>query len=823
MNKKEKPEENTIINNIKPREITEEMKESYLDYAMSVIISRALPDVRDGLKPVHRRILYAMMEDGLRYNAKFRKSAAVIGSVLARYHPHGDVAVYDALVRMAQPFSLRYPLVQGQGNFGSIDGDRAAAYRYTESRLSRIGETMLEDINKDTVDFIDNYDGTKQEPTVLPSPVPQLLLNGSLGIAVGMATNIPPHNLGEIVDALIYLIDKPKTTTEELFQFINGPDFPTGGEIFNKKEIIQAYIQGKGPIVTRGKAEIVEDKKSKLNQIIITEIPYQVQKSTLVERFAELVQDKKIKGIRDIRDESDKDGMRIAIDLQRGTSAKKILNRLYKQTDLQKKFHLNMLALVDGIQPKVLSLVEFLSYFLEHRKEVVVRRTKFNLQKAKDRAHILEGLVKCLSKIDEVIKTIKQSLDRQDAHKKLMKKFKLSSIQAEAILETKLSALAKLERGKIQAELKELEANIKQLIAILKSSLKVNTIIKKELKAIKDEFNDKRKTKVNNQKIGEFKLEDLIPQEQTIITLTRGGYIKRVKPSTYKTQHRGGKGILGMQTVGEDIIDKFFLANTHDSLLFFTDFGKVFQVPAYEIPEGTRVSKGRGLLNFLELASQEQVLSVFSLTKDKKEIEGKHLVMVTKDGTIKKTALSQFVNVRRNGLRAISLKNGDVLRQVRMAYSKDDMILVTRKGQSIRFNEKDVRAMGRSATGVRGIRLKKGDEIVNMDVIRFDNNKSKTYLLVIMENGYGKRSDIKEYRSQGRGGSGIKAANITAKTGDIAAVKLLLEEKDLIVISQKAQVIRIKIDQISKLSRPTQGVRVMKLQKDDKVASILCI
>jgi len=422
MPKKEKVEEKKPIDQIKPRDITDEMRESYLDYAMSVIISRALPDVRDGLKPVHRRILYAMMEDGLKHNAKFRKSAAVIGSVLARYHPHGDSAVYDALVRMAQHFSLRYTLVQGQGNFGSIDGDRAAAYRYTESRLSRIGEVMLEDIYKDTVDFIDNYDGTKQEPTVLPSPVPQLLLNGSLGIAVGMATNIPPHNLAEVVDALIYLIDKPKATTEDLFQFIKGPDFPTGGEIFNKKEIIQAYIQGKGPIVTRGKAEIIEGQKSKLNQIIITEIPYQVQKSTLVQKFAELVQDKKIKGIRDIRDESDKDGMRIAIDLQRGANAKKVLNRLYNRTDLQKKFHLNMLALVDGIQPKVLSLVEFLSYFLQHRKEVVLRRTKFNLKKAQDRAHVLEGLVKCLSKIDEVIKTIKQSSDRQDAHKKLMKK-----------------------------------------------------------------------------------------------------------------------------------------------------------------------------------------------------------------------------------------------------------------------------------------------------------------------------------------------------------------------------------------------------------------
>ncbi|MFH1643537.1 MAG: DNA gyrase subunit A, partial [Patescibacteria group bacterium] len=698
-----------------------------------------------------------------------------------------------------------------------------AAYRYTESRLSRIGEIMLDDINKETVDFIDNYDGTKQEPTVLPSPIPQLLLNGSLGIAVGMATNIPPHNLTEIIDALTHLIDKPDSTTEDLLEFIKGPDFPTGGEIFNKVEIAQAYAQGKGPIVVRGKAEIVDSKKTKLSQIIITEIPYQVQKSTLVERFAELVQDKKIKGIKDIRDESDKDGMRIAIDLQKGANAKKILNRLYKHTDLQRKFHLNMIALVDGIQPKVLSLVEFLNYFLEHRKEIIIRRTQFDLKKAGERAHILEGLVKCLSHIDEVIKIIKQSDDRQDAHQKLMKRFKLSDIQTEAILETKLSALAKLERGKIENELKEIKALIDSLTKTLKSPAKILAVIKKELEAIKQEFGDARKTKVNNQKIGEFKLEDLIPQEQTIITLTQGGYIKRVKPSTYKTQHRGGKGILGMQTVGEDVIDKFFLANTHDSLLFFTDFGKVFQVPAYEIPEGTRVSKGRGLLNFLELSSQEQVLSVFALPKEKKDMEGKCLVMATKDGTIKKTPLSQLVNVRRNGLRAISLKAGDLLKQVEMAYEKDDVILVTRKGQSIRFSAKDVRSMGRSASGVRGIRIKKGDEVVNMDVIRSDDKKSKRYLLVIMENGYGKRSDIAEYRPQGRGGSGIKAANITAKTGDIAAVRLLLEEKDLIVISQKAQVIRTKIDQISKLSRPTQGVRIMKMQKGDKVASILCI
>jgi DNA gyrase subunit A len=813
----------TEIGYIKPREITEEMKDSYLDYAMSVIIARALPDVRDGLKPVHRRILYAMWEDGLRHNAKSRKSASVIGAVLSKYHPHGDMAVYDALVRMAQDFSLRYPLVTGQGNFGSIDGDSAAAYRYTEARLSKIGEETLKDIEKDTVDFIDNYDGTKKEPTVLPSPLPQLLLNGSLGIAVGMATNIPPHNLTEVCDALVYMLDHPKADTEDLFEFIQGPDFPTGGEIFNKKEMIQAYSQGKGSVVMRGKAEIVDSKNRR--QIIITEIPYQVQKSSLVEQFADLVQKKKLRRIKDIRDESDKEGLRIVLDLQKSANAKKILNRLYKYSYLQRKFYLNMLALVDGIQPKVLSLPDFLSYFLDHRKEVVTRRTKYKLEKAKDRAHILEGLAKCLSKIDDVIKTIKKSANRQDAHKNLMKKFKLTSRQAEAILETKLAALARLERKKVEDELKELKAEIKRLAAILKSPIKIKGVIKKELKQTKEEFADERRTKVNVQRVGEFTLEDLIPQERTLITLTQGGYIKRLKPSTYKRQRRGGKGILGMKTVGEDIVEHFFLANTHDSLLFFTDSGKVFEIPAYEIPESTRVAKGRGLLNFLELSSEEKVLAVFSLESDEKQLENKHLVMVTKNGIIKKTKLEKFKNVRRSGLKAISLKKGDVLRKVKATEGNNEVILVTQKGQSIRFHEKDVRSMGRAASGVMGIRLKKGDEVIGMEIVTSKPKKAKVkeYLLVIMENGYGKRTDLREYKAQRRGGGGIKTANVTEKTGEIITSRLLTDEKDLIVVSQKAQVIRTKISQISKLSRATQGVKIMKLDKEDKVASIICI
>ncbi len=608
---------NTEIGYIKPREITEEMKDSYIDYAMSVIISRALPDVRDGLKPVHRRILYTMGEMGLKHDAKFRKSATVVGETMGKLHPHGDAAIYDSLARMAQDFSLRYPLIQGQGNFGSIDGDPPSAMRYSEAKLSKIGEEMLKDIEKNTVDFVDNYDGTRREPVVLPSPLPQLLLNGSLGIAVGMATNIPPHNLAEVSDSLIYLIDHPKATTEDLLEFVKGPDFPTGGEIFNQKEIIQAYSQGKGPILTRGKAEIVEQTSGKL-QIVISEIPYQVQKSALVEQFANLVQEKKIEGIRDIRDESDKEGLRIVIDLQREVIAQKILNRLYKFSDLQKTFHLNMLALVEGIQPRVLNLTELLNYYLLHRKEVVYRRVKYDLEKAKERAHILEGLDKCLGKIDEVIRVIKNSANREEAKKNLIKRFKLTEIQANAILETKLSALAKLERKKIEDELKEMLSKIKEFTAILKSPQKIKEAIKKELRGLKENFGDERKTKVHLQKVGEIAEEDLIPLEETIITITQGGYIKRLNPATYKLQRRGGKGILGMKTVGEDIVEHFLTAQTHDSLLFFTDSGKVFRTPVYEIPEGTRVAKGRGLLNFLEISPQEKVLSLMPLGEEDK-------------------------------------------------------------------------------------------------------------------------------------------------------------------------------------------------------------
>lgn len=822
---------NIEIGKIEPREITDEMRESYIDYAMSVIVSRALPDVRDGLKPVHRRILYAMLEEGLRHDAKFRKSATVVGSVLGRYHPHGDQAVYEALVRMAQDFSLRYPLVRGQGNFGSIDGDPAASMRYSEAKLSKIGEEMLRDIEKDTVDFMDNYDGTKKEPTVLPSPVPNLLLNGSLGIAVGMATNIPPHNLTEVVDGLVYLLDHPKANVEDICAFIKGPDFPTGGQIFDRKEIIQAYYQGKGGILNRGKVEILEEEKTGRNQIIITEIPFQVIKSTLIEKFAGLVSEKIIEGIKDIRDESDKEGMRIVIDLQRGAIPQKVLNQLYKFSDLQKVFHLNLLALVDGIQPRVLNLVELLNYFLLHRKEVVYRRTKYELEKAKERAHILEGLHKCLAKIDAVIKTIKNSKNREDAQKNLIRKFKLTQIQANAILETKLSALAKLERKKIEDELKEMRAKIKEYTAILKSPQKIKAVVKKELTVLKENFGDERKTKVISQKPGEISIEDLIPDEETIITLTQGGYIKRINPKTYKIQKRGGKGILGMKTLQDDVVEHFVSASTHDSLFFFTDSGKVFSTPVYEIPEGQRVSRGRGLLNFLEISQQEKVLSIFPSGKEDKEKGIKYLIMATKQGLVKKTALEEFEQVRRSGLIAIKLKQGDLLEGVQKSSGEDEIILVTEKGKSIRFKEKEIREMGRAAAGVRAIRLERGDEVVGMDIIqssklKAQGSKSKNYLLVVTENGYGKRTDLKEYRMQKRGGAGTKCAKISSKTGEIVSSKVLSEEildEDLIVISKKGQVIRTKLSQIPKLGRGTQGVRIMKLEQGDKVASAACI
>ena len=1216
---------------IKPREIVQEMQESYLDYAMTVIVSRALPDVRDGLKPVHRRILYAMHSMGLRHNVKFRKSATVVGSVLGQFHPHGDIAVYDALVRMVQDFSLRYPLIKGQGNFGcftketkvrltdgrslsfgdlikeykkgkqhwtlsfntktkkieiakiekprltrknekimevtldngekikctldhrfmlrngayrqaqslkvgdslmpaylnikrirshynylsvlqpftncyefihrladaynarnnkvnkingkyilhhkdfnkynnspnnierltveehynkhlnqvknlwkekghefrekhrqslvrcfstpemkkklsekskkawkdpayrakfpenhfsemakklwedpktrefhrekatkqwqnpefrkkviansvavgkrrmkedadfmvqltekakvalrknwhhplykervikskilgyvnslldkyskvtpevyekerisnngvprfenavkyfdsfaqivqeakthnhkvvatrilktrqdvydlscgpwhnfllaagvfvhnSIDGDKASAMRYSECKLSRIGEDILMDIEKDTVNFMPNYDATRTEPTVLPSPAPQLLLNGSLGIAVGMATNIPPHNASEVLKATIYLIDHPKANTEDLFQFIKGPDFPTGGIIYNKKEIISAYSQGRGPILIRGKAEISERSQDRF-QIIISEIPFQVQKSTLVQQFAKLVETKRIDGIKDIRDESDREGMRIVIELKREAFPKKVLNALYKYSDLQKMFHLNMMAIVDGIQPKVLSLVDVLSYYLEHKKDVVIRRTKFDLEKAKQRAHILDGLMKALKNIDDIIRVIKKSESKEAAHKNLCKKFKLSALQATAILEMKLQSLAKLEREKIIKELEELEKIIKELLSILRSPKKIHDVMKKELNEIEEKYRDNRRTKAVIGGMGEIEEADLIPNEETIITLTEGGYIKRMKVNSYKAQKRGGKGMIGIDIKEEDTVERFLAANTLDKLLFFADSGKVFQCFVWEIPEMSRVSKGRGLLNFLEISSNEKILNFIPYSKEDATAKN-YLVMATKNGIIKKTELSAFDNVRRSGLRAINLQSGDQLRTAKIVGENSDIILVSKLGKSIRFSEKDVRAMGRTAAGVRGIRLGEGDKVIGMSVVasQKQDKTAKKHLLIIMENGYGKRTKISEYRLQKRGGSGIKAARINEKTGKIVYSKMLgEEEKDLIVISTKGQVIKTTLGSISIIGRASSGVRIMKLKPGDKVASAICL
>jgi len=826
--------------NVSQREMVTELKESYIDYAMSVIVARALPDVRDGFKPVHRKILYAMNELGLSAGGKFRKSAAVTGDVLAKYHPHGDVAVYESMVRMAQDFNMRYPLIQGQGNWGSIDGDGAAAMRYTECKLSKVGELMLQDIEKDTVNFIDNYDGTRQEPVVLPSPLPQLLLNGTLGIAVGMATNIPPHNLTEVIDASIHLLDHPKAETEDLFEFVQGPDFPTGGIIYDQKEIISAYSQGKGSILMRGKAEVVE-KKDGAEQIIITEIPYQVLKSTLVEEMANLVTEKKVEGIKDIRDLSDREGMRIVIDVKRGFQPQRILNRLYKFTNLQKSFHLNLLALVDGIQPEILSLPDVLKYFIKHREEVVTRRTKFDLEKAKERAHILEGLMIALKNIDAVIQTIKKSADKDEAKTNLIKKFKLSERQAIAILEMRLQTLAGLERQKIEDELKEILAKIKELTTILNSPERLKAIIKKEFLDLKEKYGDKRRTKVVKGKLGEITEVDLVPLEETIVTLTTGGYIKRINPATYKIQKRGGKGIMGMKTMQDDIVEHFLSASTHDNLMFFTDSGKVFQTQVYEIPEGTRVARGRGLLNFLELSNEEKVLSLVPVEKstpaknpsaDSQEKKDKYLVMITKNGRIKKTALDEFENVRKSGIIAIKLEKGDMLKKVVKTTGKDDIILATKNGISIRFKEEDIRPMGRGAAGVKGIRLKKGDEVIGMDAIAPSNDgvKIKKYFLIVMENGYGKRTDVSQYKVQGRGGSGIKTAKITSKTGPVVLSSILefptdnpAEEEDLIVISRKGQVIRTGVKSISLLGRATQGVRIMRLEDGDKVASGVCV
>ncbi|MFA7169236.1 MAG: DNA gyrase subunit A [Candidatus Paceibacterota bacterium] len=798
--------------------IVDEMQQCYLDYAMSVIVSRALPDVRDGMKPVHRRILYAMHDLGLHPQAKFKKSALVVGEVLGKYHPHGDSAVYDSMVRMAQDFSMRYQMINGQGNFGSMDGDSAAAMRYTEAKLRPIAEEMLFDINKDTVNFVDNYDKSRKEPAVLPARVPQLLLNGAVGIAVGMATNIPPHNLGEIVDATMHLIDCPDASTEDLMQFVKGPDFPTGGYAYNQKELLQAYATGRGKIDMRAKADIVEDKKGKF-QIIVSEMIYQVNKSTLIEKMADLVKDKKIDGIRDLRDESNKEGVRVVIDLKADAYPKKVLNRLYKLTDLQKAFHFNMLALVDGIQPKVLGLKAILEYYIIHREEVVRRKTQYELDKAKERAHILEGLSIALDHIDEVIQVIKKSANKEKAKIDLMKKFKLSDRQTDAILDMKLQTLSGLEQKKIKDELDEKRRLIKELEAILGDRNKIMGIIKDDLLEVKGKYADERRTRIFKNAIGDFSQEDLVPKEDVVISITKAGYIKRMELGEYHVQHRGGKGVLGGNIKEEDMIEHFFFTNTHSDILFFTNLGRVFQIKAYEIPAASRTSKGQAIVNFLQLSHEEKVTAAISLDKETKD---QFLVMVTRNGIIKKTAIGEFAAVRRSGLIAINLRQDDQLIWVKASDGMSEVTVVSSTGQSIRFKETDIRSMGRSAAGVTAIKLKTDAKVVGMGVISQEEKDNKKFIFTITENGFGKISELKYYKVQNRGGSGIKTAILTPKTGKLVSAYVVDEDdtkNDLLIISRKGQVIRIPFNSVAKSGRATQGVRIMRLGAGDGIAS----
>ncbi len=799
-------------------DIVPEMRTSFLDYAMSVIVDRALPDVRDGLKPVHRRILYSMHELGLTANAKFRKSATVVGDVLGKYHPHGDISVYDALVKLAQPFYMRYPLIQGQGNFGSIDGDSAAAMRYTEAKMSRLAGELLRDIEKETVNFVPNYDNTRKEPSVLPSVVPNLLLNGTLGIAVGMATKIPPHNLRELMTALAHLVDNPGATTEDLMEFVKGPDFPTGGIVFNSKDIHHAYANGRGGVVTRGEAEIVETK-SGMFQIIISSIPYQVNKADFIVHIADLVREKKLEGIKDIRDESTRD-VRIVIDLKQGTFPQAVLNFLYKHTELEQVFNYNMLALSDGV-PKIHSLTSLLTEFVSHRKEVIRRRTEFDLKRALEREHILIGLTIALDHIDEVIQTIKKSKDTPEAHANLRARFKLSDIQASAILDMRLQKLAGLERKKIEDELKAVQELIKELKDILANTKRVLAIMTKEFGDIAEKYGDDRKTRVVKGAAKAINIEDLVPEEESVLVFTRGGYVKRTHPSEYRAQKRGGVGVMDLDTKEEDVISIFLTANTHADLLFFTDRGKAYQIKMYEIPEGKRATKGKSIVNFLALSDSERVTSILAMPKETKG-SAKSLLMVTKLGVAKKVAADAFADVRRSGIIAITLEPGDELLATRLCQKNDDVVLATSEGQSIRFKESDVREMGRTAMGVTAMKLDKGDIIVGADIVKA--NAKDSHLLVLSRNGYGKKTKISEYKVQKRAGSGIKAMNVTPKTGKLMVSKVVTEEgSELIAISQNSQVIRTGLDQVPSLGRSTQGVRIMKLREGDSIASLTCL
>lgn len=814
------------VGHLKIRDLTLEMETSYLDYAMSVIVSRALPDVRDGLKPVHRRVLYAMHATGLHHSSKYRKSAKVVGEVIGNYHPHGDVAAYDTLVRLAQDFSMRYPLVDGQGNFGSMDGDSAAAMRYTECRMSSIAEEMVADIDKDTVDWQDNYDGSTQEPIVMPARVPQLLLNGTMGIAVGMATNIPPHNLGELCNGIAALIDNPDATLEDLMEHIKGPDFPTGANIYNVEDIKMAYATGKGRIMMRAKAEIEEGKRG--FKIIITEIPYQVNKASMIEKMADLVKDKKIDGISDLRDESDRHGVRVVIELKANSYPKKVLNRLFELTQMQTAFHVNMLALTPDLEPRVMTLKDVLSYYIEHRRNVIERRSQFELKKAKDRAHILEGLRIALDNIDEIIHTIRASANREEAKKNLIAKFQLSALQADAILEMRLSALAALERKKIEDEYEEVIKRIAFLEDLLAHPEKILSLIKTDLKEVTQKYGDERRTTIFHGELGTFQAEDLIPDQQVIVALSRGNYIKRQEIETYRKQTRGGFGVVGMTTKEEDIVDYLVCASTHDDIYFFSNKGRVFKSKVYELPASSRQSKGTPIVNIVQISQDEKVTSILTIPKNN---GSKYFIMGSKKGLIKKTEIAKYENIRKTGIIAVGLKGNDELKWVKTSGGSDIIVEVTTKGQAICYPETDVRPMGRSASGVAGVRLRKDDEVMSMDVVSGENisfnekdNTRGPDMLIVLENGFGKRTMLKNFHLQKRGGMGIRAANCTPKTGNVIGMHITYSDAgDVILASRKGQFIRMELAKIKRLGRDTQGVTLMKLRAGDKVSTVALI
>lgn len=799
-----------VVDGVEQRDVESTMEQYFLRYSMSVIIDRALPDVRDGLKPVNRRILYAMNKNGWKAPHATVKSARIVGEVMGKYHPHGDSSIYDAMVNLAQPWKMRYTLVEGQGNFGSMDGDDPAASRYTEARMDKVGAELLTDIEKETVDFRDNFDGSEQEPVVLPAALPNILLNGQMGIAVGMATNIPPHNLSEVVDATIAQIEDPEITLDGLLKYVKGPDFPTGAEVYGGAPMRQAYATGKGSVTIRAVANI-EEKKNGRYAIVITEVPYGMSKEGFIEKVRELVLNKKLDHIADARDESARGKIRVVVELKKDAFPKKILNQLYRMTNLQTTFHYNMLALVDGVQPRILGLKEILAEFIKHRQKVIRRRTEFELRKAKERAHILEGLKIALDNIDEVIKTIRESYD--DADKRLMERFGLSEIQATAILAMQLRRLQGLERDKIEAELKELHELIKKLEAILADENEVLRVVKEELAAIKEKYGDARKSKIINHEVGKFSEEELIPDEESVILMTTEGYLKRVSQGDFKRQGRGGKGRRGMTTKEEDVVSQIITANSHDDLLFFTNQGRIFRIKGYEVPQASLTAKGTAAVNLLNMHPDERVTSVIKQGDDPDGF----LFMTTKKGTIKKTPIKEFMNIRSNGLAAIKLDAGDELKWIQETEGGNDIVITTSAGQAMRFNEKDVRSMGRAARGVRGIRLRPKDEVVGMDVIREEDQK----LIVVSANGYGKVTAAKAIATHARGGVGIRVAGVTEKTGSIVAVHTLdPAAKEVIMMSTKGQAIRVAMSEIPTLSRTAQGVRIMKMNAGDTVASI---